>query len=221
MTQTSDFTNRIVEGDCVTVLKTVPAASVDLVVTDPPYLVRYRARDGRSIANDDNADWLAPAFAEISRVLKDGRFCVSFYGWTQVDRFLAAWRAAGLRPVGHFVFAKSYHSQERFLRYSHECAYLLAKGEPKPPTIALPDVLDWSYSGDTLHPTQKPLVSILPLILAYSRVGDMVLDPFAGSGTTALAAKLLNRRFIGVELDSRYARLAQERLSKCDVGERR
>ena len=214
-------TDRIIAGDCVTTLKNMPAASVDLIVTDPPYLVRYRARDGRSVPNDDNALWLAPAFAEMSRVLKNGRFCVSFYGWGQTDRFFSAWRAAGLRPVGHFVFAKSYHSQARFLKYRHECAYLLAKGEPEPPGLTLPDVLDWRYSGDALHPTQKPLLAILPLVLAYSRPGDVVLDPFAGSGTTALAAKLLNRRYVGIELDPQYARAAEERLRKCDFGEGR
>ena len=220
MTTRSDFTDRIIAGDCITVLKSLPAASVDLAVTDPPYLVRYRADDGRSIANDDNAAWLAPAFAEVGRVLKPGRFCVSFYGWTKVDRFLAAWRAAGLRTVGHFVFPKPYQSRERLLRYRHECAYLLAKGEPARPSLVLPDVLEWSYTGNTLHPTQKPLSAIIPLVLAYSRAGEVVLDPFAGSGTTALAAKLLNRRYIGIELDARYARLAEERLRRCDVGER-
>lgn len=221
MTPHSDIVNRIVVGDCVKVLKTLPADRVDLAVTDPPYLVRYRSQDGRSIANDDNALWLVPAFAQIGRVLKPGRFCVSFYGWTQADRFLTAWRAAGLRAVGHFVFEKPYHSRERLLRYRHECAYLLAKGEPVRPQIVLPDVLEWSYSGDALHPTQKPLSGIVPLILAYSRQGDIVLDPFAGSGTTPLAAKLLNRRYIGIELDARYARLAQERLERCDFGEGR
>lgn len=219
MTHLTELRSGIIEGDCISALKTMPPESVDLVVTDPPYLVRYRARDGRRIANDDNADWLAPSFAEISRVLKYDRFCVSFYGWGQTDRFLAAWRGAGLRPVGHFVFVKSYYSQARFVRYRHECAYLLAKGEPEPPSIALPDVLDWRYSGDVLHPTQKPLLGILPLVLAFSRPGDLVLDPFAGSGTTALAAKLLARRYLGIELDARYAHLARERLAKCDFGE--
>ena len=76
MTDSKDFTNRIIDGDCVSVLKTMPPASVDLVVTDPPYLVRYRPRDGRTIANDTNAEWLAPSFAEVSRVLKQNRMCV-------------------------------------------------------------------------------------------------------------------------------------------------
>jgi len=78
------------------------------VLTDPPYLVDYRARDGRSIANDDNADWLRPAFAEIYRVLKPASFCVSFYAWNRVHLFMDAWRKAEFRPVGHLVFRKRY-----------------------------------------------------------------------------------------------------------------
>ena len=208
------FTNRIICGDCISVMRTMPSASVDLVVTDPPYLVNYRASDGRRYPNDDNDRWLGPAFAEVARVLKRDRFCVSFYGWNKADRFLAAWKAAGLQPVGHLVWTKNYYSKERFVRYSHESAYLLAKGNPPRPRIALRDVLDWRYTGDVLHPTQKPVMALLPLIMAYSQVGDIVLDPFAGSGTTAVAAQALSRRYIGIELVPKYARIAQERLAR-------
>lgn len=90
MQSVSDWENRIVHGDCISVMHAMPAQSVDLVVTDPPYLARYRDRAGRTVANDDNASWLQPAFAEAARVLKDHRFCVSFYGWHQADKFLAA-----------------------------------------------------------------------------------------------------------------------------------
>ena len=214
--------NSVVNGDCIEVMRAVPWASVDFILTDPPYLVNYRDRSGRSVANDSNdGAWLKPAFQQMHRVLKPNSLCVSFYGWTQADRFLAAWRAAGLRPVGHFVFAKPYASSERLLRYQHECAYLLAKGEPRRPSVTLPDMLDWSYTGNVLHPTQKPLAGMMPLILAYSHPGEVVLDPFAGSGTTALAARLLGRRYVGIELDRRYGELARERLAKCDVGESR
>ncbi len=143
-----------------------------------------------------------------------GGASVSFYGWNKVDRFLAAWKAAGLYPVGHLVWVKDYHSKERFVRYSHESAYLLGKGNPPKPRIALRDVLDWRYTGDVLHPTQKPVMAILPLILAYSVVGDIVLDPFVGSGTTAVAAQELGRRYIGIELEPQYARIAEERLKR-------
>jgi adenine-specific DNA-methyltransferase len=153
-----------------------------------------------------------PTYAELYRVLKNDRFLVSLYSWHKVDRFFAAWKAAGFRPVGHLVWAKDYHSNERFVRYTHEQAYLLAKGEPKKPAIALRDVLDWKYTGDGLHPTQKPVMAFVPLITAFSQPGDIVLDPFIGSGTTAVAARALGRRFIGIEIDPAYARIAQHRI---------
>jgi adenine-specific DNA-methyltransferase len=209
-----EFVNRIITGDCIEVMKEMPAASVDLIVTDPPYLVRYESRDGRRIANDDSDAWLLPAFAEMYRVLKYDSFLVCFYGWNKVDKFFAAWKAAGFRPVGHFVWTKDYHSSERFVRYSHESAYLLAKGEPQKPPIALRDVLEWKYTGDELHPTQKPVMALLPVIMAFSRVGDIVLDPFIGSGTTAIAARDLGRRYIGIEVDPLYAGKAEERMRR-------
>jgi adenine-specific DNA-methyltransferase len=216
----TDYTNRIIHGDCISVMKTMPEASVDLIATDPPYLVSYQSRDGRSIANDTTSEWLVPAFHELYRVLKNNRFLVSFYSWNKVDRFFAAWKDAGFRPVGHLVWVKNYHSNERFVRYCHEAAYLLAKGEPEKPPVALRDVLDWTYTGDGLHPTQKPVMAMVPLVLAFSRVGEVVLDPFAGSGTTAVAAQSLGRRFIGIELDENYARIAEERLRSKKDGER-
>ena len=209
-----EFVNRIITGDCVEVMKEIPSASIDFISTDPPYLVRYTSRDDRSIANDDNSNWLMPAFAQMYRVLKYDRFLLCFYGWNKVDRFFAAWRAAGFYPVGHLVWVKDYHSNERYVRYSHESAYLLAKGNPPKPSIALSDVLEWKYTGDELHPTQKPVMALLPVILAFSHVGDLILDPFAGSGTTAVASQELGRRYIGIELDPAYAQKAQERVRR-------
>jgi adenine-specific DNA-methyltransferase len=220
MHRIEDFENRIIAGDCVRVMREMPAESVDLVVTDPPYLARYKSRDGRTLAGDSTDEWLLPSFEQLYRVLKPDRFCVSFYGWPKADRFLRAWRRAGFRPVGHFVWVKDYHSNERFVRYAHESAYLLAKGEPSKPAVALRDVLEWQYTGDELHPTQKPVMAILPLIMAYSAVGDIVLDPFAGSGTTAVAAQALGRRFIGIELEPMYAQVATERVMREALRER-
>lgn len=211
-----DFVNRIITGDCVEVMQEMPEGSVDCVITDPPYLVNYTSRDGRGYQNDNPQDdsWLAPAFAQVYRVLKRDSFCVSFYGFPKAEAFLAAWRGAGFDPIGHFVWVKPYASAEKFVRYYHEQAYLLAKGRPRKPRLRLPDVLEWRYTGNTLHPTQKPVMAILPLVMAYSEKGDIVLDPFIGSGTTAVAAQALGRRFIGVELDPAYARQAQERMRR-------
>ena len=159
--------NTVLQGDCVEVMRRFRSRSVDFVLTDPPYLAHYCSRDGRTVANDGDAAWLKPAFAEIFRVLRRDSFCVSFYGWHQADKFIAAWREAGFRLAGHLTFTKRYASTERFLRYHHENAYLLAKGNPQQPAQRIPDVLEWKYSGNRLHPTQKPLCVLTPLIQCF------------------------------------------------------
>lgn len=204
--------NRIIIGDCLDILPELPTRSVNFVLTDPPYIARYRSRDGRAVLNDDNDTWLEPAFTEIYRVLERNRFCVSFYGWPHADKFLAAWRKAGFRIVGHLAFPKRYTSSERYLRYQHEFAYLLTKGYPQTPADPLGDVIDWTYSGNKLHPTQKPLSVLLPLVETFSDPQGVILDPFSGSGSSLLAAKMLGRNYLGIELDAEYHAIASQRL---------
>jgi DNA modification methylase len=205
--------NSILHGDCVDVMRTFPSESIDFILTDPPYLVRYRSRDGRTVANDDNSRWLRPAFAEMSRLLKPGSLVLSFYGWNRVDLFFDAWKAAGFAVVGHLVFRKRYASSARFFQYRHESAYLLAKGDATPPSAPLPDVLDWTYTGNRLHPTQKPVDSLTPLIASFCKPGALVLDPFCGSGSTLVAARDAGRSYLGIELDAGHHRTAVERLA--------
>jgi site-specific DNA-methyltransferase (adenine-specific) len=208
----NQFRNRVVNGDCTEVMRQMASGSVDFILTDPPYLVNYRARDGQTVANDDNADWLEPAFREMHRVLKDGSFCISFYGWNKVDLFMHAWRKAGFRIVGHLVFPKAYASSVRFLKSQHEQAYLLAKGDAALPAMPLSDVVDWSYTGNRLHPTQKPVSILKPFIDTFCQPGGVVLDPFCGSGSTLVAASASRRDYIGIELEDRHCRTAQLRL---------
>jgi site-specific DNA-methyltransferase (adenine-specific) len=193
--------NRIFQGDCIEQLRRFRAESVDFVLTDPPYLVAYKDRTGRSIQNDDNSRWLFPAFAELYRVLKPNSYCVSFYGWSKAERFLSAWKECGFQPVGHFVWVKRYASCVRHSQMKHEQAYLLAKGNPPPPKNPPADVLPWQYTGNKLHPTQKPVMALTPLIEAYSPRQGVVLDPFAGSGSTGVAALHCRRRCLLIEKD--------------------
>jgi DNA modification methylase len=206
------FRNRVLQGDCVEVMRRMKTGPVDFILTDPPYLVNYHARDGRTVANDNNAAWLEPAFQEMHRVLKDGSFCLSFYGWNKVDLFMRAWRKAGFRIVGHVVFRKPYASSVRFLKSQHEQAYLLAKGDAALPSSPLPDVLDWAYTGNRLHPTQKPVSVLQPFIDTFCEAGGLVLDPFCGSGSTLVAASASRRDYVGIELEDRHCRTAQLRL---------
>lgn len=211
-------------GDCRAVFAGVPAESVDFCLTDPPYLVNYRDRSGRTLAGDRVGDWLKPAFAEVHRLLKRDTLCVSFYGWSKADEFICAWRAAGFRLVGHLTFPKRYTSSSGLVRYQHENAYVLAKGSPRPPEHLIGDVIDWAYSHNEFHPTQKPLAVLTPLIESFCPFGGVVLDPFAGSASTLVAACLCGRHGIGCELEEHMhatavARLARvRRLLLCSLG---
>jgi adenine-specific DNA-methyltransferase len=205
--------NEVFQGDCTRVLKQLPDGFVDLVVTDPPYGVRYQDSKGRKIANDGDLSSILGAFTDLYRVLKPDSVCISFYGWGQVDAFFRAWRRAGFRPVGHIVWVKEYASRTRYVHYRHEQAYVLAKGSPKMPEQPIDDIQPWVYSGNQDHPTQKAVRILTPIIEAFSQPGQLVLDPFAGSGSTLVAAAISGRRYLGVELEQNYCRVACERLA--------
>jgi DNA modification methylase len=205
--------NRILQGDCTQLLKSVPDNSVDFILTDPPYFVRYKDRSGRTIANDTNPETVLGAFTDLHRILKPDSFCISFYGWNRVDSFFKAWKHAGFTPVGHIVWHKNYASSTGFLKACHEQAYVLAKGRPAKPSRPLEDVRPWEYTGNKVHPTEKAVSILNPLVETFSSPGDLVLDPFAGSGSTLVAAALLNRRYLGIELETQYCQLAEKRLA--------
>ena len=187
--------SRFILGDCVRVMATFPGNAVDFILTDPPYLVGFRDRQGRTIAGDKTDEWLQPACNEMYRVLKKDALMVSFYGWNRVVRFMAAWKNAGFSVVGHLVFTKTYTSKAAYVGYRHECAYILAKGRPALPQKPLPDVLGWKYSGNRHHPTEKPVTSLQPLIESFTHPNAIVLDPFAGSGSTCVADWTMNGEY--------------------------
>ncbi len=204
--------DQIICGESASVLSRFADASADIVITDPPYLGRYRDRTGRTLANDDNPAAVLAVFDEVYRVLKPDSYCISFYGWTAIHQFASKWWEIGFRPVSHIVWPKGYTSKTSHTQYCHESAYVLAKGRPEKPQLPITDVQQWAYTGNRQHPTEKAVSVIAPLVRAFSKPGDLVLDPFSGSGTTAVAAALNDRRYIGIELDSRYCDLARKRL---------
>jgi site-specific DNA-methyltransferase (adenine-specific) len=116
--------------------------------------------------------------------------------------------------VGHFAFPKRYTSTTGYVRYQHECAHLLVKGTPWARTDTIGDVIDWTYSGNRFHPTEKPIQVLLPLIEAFCPPAGLTLDPFAGSGSTLIAARMLGRKYLGIELSAEYYANAQHRLSQ-------
>lgn len=207
------YTDQILCGEAASLLSSCQAESVDLVVTDPPYLVGYKDREGRTLLNDDNPQGVLPVYEQLFRVLKDNSYCISFYGWNAIAAFSQAWEQAGFRTIGHIVWPKSYTSKAGHMQYRHESAFVLAKGFPRKPDNPISDVQSWVYSGNRAHPTEKAVGILAPLIRSFSRPGDLVLDPFSGSGSTAVAAALNDRRYLAIELEERYCTLARKRLA--------
>jgi adenine-specific DNA-methyltransferase len=107
---------------------------------------------------------------------------------------------------------KDHCSREGYTRSFHEVGFLLAKGKPSGPNPPPKDVLPWEYTGNSFHTNEKPVMAIRPLIEAYSKIGDLVLDPFAGSGTTGVAARSCGRRFVLIEKVSKHCETARCRL---------
>ena len=206
--------DQVLLGDCCSLLQTLPAESFDCCISDPPYGVGYVSSDGRSLAGDRELSWLKPAFAEVYRVLKRDSISTVFYGWSKVDAFVAAWRAAGFRIAGHITFPKRYTSSSGLVRYQHENAFVLAKGSPKPPANLIGDVIEFQYSQNLLHCTQKPTSALTPLIESFCPHGGVVLDPFAGSASTLVAARLVGRHAVGVEIDPKMHAIANARLAR-------
>ena len=205
--------NQIIQGDALQRLAELTTNSIDLIVTDPPYLVGYRDRHNRTIANDRNPDGVLPAFEHMGRVLRDNRYLILFCGWSAIDLFSQAWTEAGFRSVGQILWRKPYVSSTWHTQCCHESAWLLVKGRPAKPKAPVHDVLDWVYSGNRFHPTEKAVDILTPLIRAYSLPGATVLDPFSGSGSTSVAAALCGRNSIGIELEERYCSYARRRLT--------
>ena len=183
------YQNALLRANCLDILPRLASDSADFILTDPPYVRRYRSRDGRVIPND-KFTWLKPAFRELYRLLKPSSLAVCFYGWAHIAKFAAAFQDAGF------------------------------KGDPAYPSYRIGDVIEWTeFTGNRLHPSQKPVTLLLPLIETFCPPGGLVLDPFAGSGSTLLAAEMTGRSYLGIELDASYhalaaGRLREQRLSK-------
>ncbi len=192
-------------------MATFPGNAVDFILTDPPYLVGFRDRSGRTIAGDKTDEWLQPACNEMYRVLK--RRVNGELLWLEPRRSLYGRpENAGFSVVGHRSSPKL-HIEGRICGLSPRMCLHPAKGRPRLPQNPLPDVLGWKYSGNRHHPTEKPVTSLQPLIESFTHPNAIVLDPFAGSGSTCVAALQSGRRYIGIELLEQYHRAGQQRLA--------
>lgn len=219
--------NHIIHGDCIKELKALRANSVDLVCTDPPYEI---ATSGGGIYKQADKGYIRQLSAikdgfdecileECIRVMKR----INIYLFCSKKQIPALLRFFAIKRGCNFdvlTWHKSNPIPACGNKYLSDTEFVLFFREPGVRlygnfyTKLTYYVTSLNQADKRLyrHPTIKPLHIISNLILNSTKPGDTVLDPFLGSGTTAVAAQRLDRRFIGIEREREYVEIANARL---------
>jgi len=246
--------NQILAGDCVQVMNSLPAGSVDLIFADPPYNLQLKGdlrRPDNSLVDavDDHwdqfasfatydaftRDWLAAA----KRLLKPNGAIWVIGSYHNIFRLGSELQNQGFWLLNDVIWRKSNpmpNFKGKRLTNAHETLIWAGRDETSKYTFnyealkALNEGVqmrsDWvlplctgherikDENGDKAHPTQKPESLLHRVILATTQAGDVILDPFFGTGTTGAVAKMLGRDFIGIEREEAYRKVAQDRIDR-------
>lgn len=227
------MTTTLYQGDCLEVMRGLPDASIDAVITDPPYCSGARTNAGvtnrggmqrgaRWNAKPLDSDqmtttgftWLMREIGRESlRVLKDGGWFISFIDWRQYPTLYGAIETTNLRVNNMIVWDKRSFALGNGFRNQHELALVASKGIPVVYDRSTGNVLSVKRLGRSeIHPTEKPVDLIVPILKVSTPIGGIVLDPFMGSGTTGVACVQEGRNFIGIEREPEYFKVAQRRI---------
>lgn len=250
--------NKIIQGNCIEVLKKFIDSTFDLIFADPPYYLqlpkgkRLKRADGSEVIPVDDAwdkfesyeeydDFTQKWLTQCQRVLKPtGTFWVigMYHNIFRVGKIMqdigfwflndVIWVKIGALPnLNGRRFTNNHETliwavkNKNCKNYTFNYEFLKQMNNDK----QMKDT-DWVFSicrgperlrdenGIKLHPTQKPLKLIQQVLLSASKKGDLVLDPFMGSGTTAVVAQALGRNWIGIEKEKKYVELANKCLEK-------
>ena len=205
----------LIHGDCLEHMRAMPAGSVDAVVTDPPYGTKTNQRDGWMVGELSNV--MPLVLPEIHRVLKgDGAF-YCFTSWTMMSDWLLRYQQY-FKLQNIIIWDKQRHSgcySSNAWQYTWEGIFFGIKGSRKVREYQR-DVIQSTEKGKR-RAMQKPVDVIEKLLLASTDVGQIVLDPFMGSGTTGVACVNLKRDFIGIEINEEYFAMAQKRIEEASA----
>lgn len=236
--------NRIVQGDCVAEMQKIPDSTFDVIVTSPPYNLKNSTgngmKDGRggkwsraALINgysdyDDNmphdlyVDWQRQCLTEMYRLLKDDGAIFYNHKW-RVQAGLLQDRQDIVEgfPVRQIIIWRrngGINFNKGYFLPTYEVIYLIAKPGFKLAKGAnsFGDIWEFGQEMKNSHPAPFPVALIERVLLSCD--GKNVLDPFMGSGTTAVAAKTLGRNYFGIELSAQYIELAQQRVESVDAG---
>ena len=219
--------NKIYNMDCLEGMKYIEDKSIDLVITDPPYklvqggctnkAVTLKGATNLKSGNvfSDNSIKFSDWIPEVYRVLKENSHCYIMCNDRNLKELLIESENAGFKLLNILVWKKKRHSPNRYYLKNAEFIVFLRKGKAKNiNNMGTFQCLEIDNVENKLHPSEKPVKLMEIFICNSSKSGDTVLDPFMGSGTTAIACINTNRNYIGFELDKHYCEIANERIQK-------
>lgn len=240
-TDLSSFLDKIICGDAILEMKKLPDESVDLIVTSPPYNLKNSTgngmKDGRggkwanaALVNgyatyDDNmpydkyVEWQRACLSEMLRLIPDNGAIFYNHKWrVQGGLIQDRHEIVADFPVRQIIICKrkgGINFNPGYFLPTYEVIYLIAKPDFKlaPKANAVGDVWEFTQESKNLHPAPFPIPLIERIISSTN--AKIILDPFSGSGTTALVSKSLGRNYIGIEISPEYCGLARKRVSGC------
>ena len=200
-------TNKIIHADCIEYMKTLPNNCIDLIITDPPYgdNVAY-GFNNKTIKNNENPLINCSALVEMYRVLRRNRSLYLFTNWKHypfLTEFVMRYTEFKIRHL--VVWKKHNFGLGWAFRHQYEFILVLEKGKPRYNLKNFSDIQTCSHINHNKlnHPHEKPIDLLMKMVEHSSEEGDLVLDPFAGSGSTCKACEKLGRKWIGIELDEK------------------
>ena len=220
---------KLYKGDCLVNLENIKDNSIDLIVTDPPYIISRETNFNKGGGNEskygslsmDFGDWdkkpldIKLLIKEWYRILKDGGTLIIFYDIFKMQEIYDVALKYKLKQPRIGIWDKSntvpINAKINYLSNCREYFISFCKGKK--------GVFNYTYpivGGEerTEHPTQKPLQLMCDIIKTNANENNVVLDCFMGSGTTGVAALKNNCDFIGIELDDKYFDIAQKRVEE-------
>lgn len=209
----------LMQGDCLVRMKEIPDCSVDMILTDPPYGMDFRSNHRQEryskIKNDKDLNWLDAWADELFRVAAYNTAHYVFCSFHNVDKFKQALERK-FKIKNMLVWEKNNTSMgdlKADFAPKYEMIIFIQKGRRLINGKRDANILKFNRTGNKLHPTQKPVNLLEYLLVKFSDEGQVILDPFMGCGSTGVACKNLNRKFIGIELDENYFNIARDIIS--------
>jgi len=204
-------------GDCLEIMPELPLCSVDLILTDPPYAIHYRSNRRvvkpkfDHLDGDHPGDWIELFAAEAYRLLRNDRHLYCFCRHDTYPRFYNAFENAGFKMKRTLIWVKNNHgsgdlkgdyaARDEWIIFAQKGRRIL-RGKREDNIFEFPKL----YSSNLLHPTQKPVELLKLLINKSTDEGEVVLDPYAGVLSTAIAAMQERRDFIAIDIERDFLR---------------